>query len=113
MMVAVPSPAVGRRIATALLDEHLCACVQIVGPITSHYDWQGKRQRSREWLLWIKTRSGLAAHVTRTVAALHPYEVPEIVGMPLHPVYRPYLNWLESLVPPQAPDRRRRSTRRP
>jgi periplasmic divalent cation tolerance protein len=92
--VAVPSPAVASRIAAALLDAHLCACAQTLGPIRSHYEWQGKRELSREWLLVIKTRPALFNAVARRVRELHPYELPEIVACPMRPAWRPYLEWI-------------------
>jgi periplasmic divalent cation tolerance protein len=94
ILVAVPSPAVARRLSAALLDARLCACAQTVGPITSRYVWRGQRATTREWLLLVKTRRALFGAVERAVRALHPYTVPEIAATPLAPVHAPYLAWL-------------------
>jgi periplasmic divalent cation tolerance protein len=108
-MVAVPSPRVARRIATALLEQRLCACAQTLGPIQSRYTWKGKLESAREWLLLIKTRPDLFAAVTRAVRRLHPYELPEIVGVPMRPALRPYLDWIaESTGPLRSSARRAR-----
>jgi len=94
VLVAVPSTAVATRIADALLDERLCACVQTLGPIASRYEWKGKRESAREWLLLVKTRAALFARVERAIRRLHPYELPEIVGLPMRPASRAYLDWV-------------------
>lgn len=94
IVVAVPSPAVGTRIADALLDARLCACAQTLGPIQSRYEWRGKRESTREWLLVIKTRAALFAAVESAVKAVHPYELPEIIGVPMRPASAQYLEWI-------------------
>jgi periplasmic divalent cation tolerance protein len=93
-MVAVPNRAVAKRLSLALLEARLCACAQTVGPITSRYTWQGRSETTREWLLLVKTRPTLFAAVEAAVRALHPYEVPEIAAMTLHPVHSPYVQWI-------------------
>jgi len=110
VVVAVPSPAVARRLSAALLDAELCACAQTIGPITSRYVWQGRRESAREWLLLVKTRRSLFGAVERTVRALHPYTVPEIAAITLHPVHAPYLAWLEAATTAPARSVRRGAT---
>jgi len=118
IQVVVPSPAVGRRIATALLDRHLCACVQTVGPVTSTYRWRGRVETAREWLLLIKTRTALFAKLEVLVRDLHPYEVPEIIALPIEHGSVAYLEWLraETHVPDASAPKRavtgRRTNRR-
>lgn len=94
VQVAVPSPAVAGRIADALLDARLCACVQTLGPITSRYAWKGRRERGREWLLLIKTRTARVEALVRLVRRHHPYEVPEILAVPVRGGDAAYLEWL-------------------
>jgi periplasmic divalent cation tolerance protein len=94
VVIAVPDAAVARRIALQLLAQHLCACVQTIGPVTSRYRWRGKIDTAREYLLLVKTRAALFGAVERVVRRLHPYEVPEIAAQPLAPVHAAYLAWL-------------------
>ena len=82
------------RIASALVDQRLAACVQIVGPITSTYRWQGSVETSQEWLCLIKTSRDRYAAVEAAIAKLHPYDVPEIVATPIVAGSRSYLDWL-------------------
>ena len=83
-----------RRIARALVEERLAACVQIVGPITSTYWWQGRIESSQEWLCCIKTSQALYASVESTVLNLHPYDEPEILATPVVAGSDGYVKWL-------------------
>ena len=81
-------------IAAALLDNHLAACVQIAGPITSRYWWNNAVQHQQEFLCLIKTRADLYHDVEDTIRANHPYDVPEIVAIPFSHGSSDYLSWL-------------------
>jgi periplasmic divalent cation tolerance protein len=70
-----------RRIASALVEKRLAACVQIVGPIESVYRWQGKVESAQEWQCWIKTRPDHYNPIEHLIRELHPYEVPDILTM--------------------------------
>ncbi|MFQ5600355.1 MAG: divalent-cation tolerance protein CutA [Candidatus Krumholzibacteriia bacterium] len=94
VLVAVPSTRVATRIATALLKQRLCACAQTFGPITSRYHWKGKIDSAREWLLLLKTPPAHVEALEREVVRLHPYDVPEILALPVQGGYPPYLDWL-------------------
>jgi len=83
-----------RRIATALVEERLAACVQIVGPIESIYRWQGKVETATEWQCWIKTRRERYDALEATIRRLHSYEVPEILAVPIVAGSEAYLKWL-------------------
>ena len=83
-----------RRIATALVEERLAACVQIVGPIESIYRWQGKVETAAEWQCWIKTRRERYDALEATIRRLHSYEVPEILAVPIVAGSEAYLKWL-------------------
>ncbi len=96
VVISVPSAEVGRGIASVLLDARLSACVQIVGPVESHYRWKGKIEQADEWLLLVKTRSALLEALEAEVQRSHPYEVPEILALPVHSGHAAYLAWLES-----------------
>ena len=82
------------RIARTLVEERLAACVQVSGPITSTYRWQGKIETAEEWQCCAKTRRDLYEKVEQAIRRLHPYEVPEIVAMPILAGSADYLKWL-------------------
>ncbi|BBO30859.1 divalent-cation tolerance protein CutA [Lacipirellula parvula] len=82
------------RIATALVDRSLAACVQIVGPMQSVYRWQGQIDRSEEWLCQIKTTRQHYAAVEAAIRELHSYECPEVIATPIVAGSAAYLQWL-------------------
>ena len=84
-----------RRIADLLVEKRLAACVQIAGPVTSVYRWQGKVESAQEWQCQIKTRQALLDDVSEAIREVHPYEVPEIIALPIVAGSRDYLVWLE------------------
>ncbi len=98
VFVTVPSRELGTSIASQLVREQLAGCVQLVGPILSVYRWQGQVESGEEWLLLMKTDAATWPTLRDRVAALHPYDVPEILGVPISEGHPPYLRWLaESL----------------
>jgi len=82
------------RIARRLVEERLAACVQIVGPITSVYRWRGRVEVSEEWLCLAKTERGLYEEAERAIRELHPYELPEIIALPVAAGSKEYLEWV-------------------
>lgn len=83
------------RIARALVEERLAACVNIhQGAVVSVYRWKGKVERAREVLLTIKTTEGAFSRLERRVKASHTYETPEIIAVPVVAGSRDYLNWI-------------------
>ena len=94
VLVTTGSEAEAETIATALLEERLAACANILSPVRSVYRWQGKIVDDREWLLVIKTRAERFAAVEARVRALHSYEVPEVIGLPLLAGSADYLDWI-------------------
>lgn len=93
-MVTCGSLREARKLAGALVDKHLAACVNIVGPIESHYWWQGKRESGKETLLVIKTTSAKIKEATNVIKSIHSYDVPEIVFLPVKAGESRYLNWV-------------------
>jgi periplasmic divalent cation tolerance protein len=83
-----------QTIADALVGSQLAACVQIVGPITSTYRWQGKIERAEEWLCVIKSTRGLYAEVERAIVAQHSYDTPEIIAVPMVAGSQRYMDWV-------------------
>ena len=92
--VTAGSPAEGDRLARALVDERLAACVNRIGPVQSVYRWEGKIEQSEEQLLIIKTQRRLFAALEKRVRELHSYSVPEIVALPIIEGSQDYLRWL-------------------
>ncbi len=84
------------RVARALVERRLAACVQILGPMTSIYRWKGKVETAGELLCLIKTRRALFPQVEKAVAELHPYEVPELIALPVEMGGARYLKWLDA-----------------
>ena len=82
------------KIAHALVEEHLAACVNIVSPVRSIYRWEGKIWDEEEWILIIKTQKERFEELERKVESLHSYSVPEIIGLPIVESSSPYLKWL-------------------
>ncbi len=89
-----PDPATAERIAETVVDERLAACVNIAPGLTSIYRWQGRIQRDAEVLLIIKTRSTVYPLLEGRIRELHPYEVPEIIALPIQAGSATYLDWI-------------------
>jgi periplasmic divalent cation tolerance protein len=86
------------RIGRALVERGLAACVNVLPAVTSIYRWKGKVEREEERLLLIKTRADRFAALERALVSLHPYEVPEVIALPIADGHRPYLDWLDESV---------------
>ena len=84
-----------QRVATAIVQRRLGACVQILGPITSVYRWEGKIETSQEWQCVIKTHLPRYAELESTLTELHSYEVPEIIATPIMTGSAAYLKWID------------------
>ena len=82
-----------KRIASALVGERLVACVNAAA-VTSRFFWKGECCTEEEDLLIMKTRKDLAHKVMARLQAIHPYDVPEILIIPVLDGYRPYLEWV-------------------
>jgi periplasmic divalent cation tolerance protein len=100
------------RIAAALVEERLAACVNVVAGVTSIYRWRGAVERGREVLLVAKTRRALIPRLTVRVQALHAYDVPEVIALPIVAGAEPYLEWVVAETRASA-TRRARSGPRP
>lgn len=82
------------RIAGALVERRLAACVQVVGPIASHYRWQGSIEHSTEWLCLAKTSTARYTELEMAIRDLHSYEEPEIIATPIVAGSSGYLEWV-------------------
>jgi len=84
------------RIASALLDRRIAACVQLVGPIRSFYRWKGRKETAEEWICFIKSRMDLYEQLEKAIKEMHTYETPEVIAIPIVIGSRKYLEWLEA-----------------
>lgn len=94
----VPDAALAQQIAETLVGEQLAACVNIMAPCRSVYRWQGKLENASEVPLQIKTTAAAYPALQARLQQLHPYEVPEIVALPLAAGLPAYLTWVAAEV---------------
>ena len=94
VLCAVPEDFDAEGLGKALVQQSLAACVQVGAVVTSIYRWKGSTEKSLERLILIKTRSELFSRVEAAIRAAHPYEVPEIIAMPVCAGHAPYLAWI-------------------
>ena len=90
-----------QRIARALVERRLAACVHVVGPIRSTYWWQDQIETAEEWRLEMKTRRALLEPLQRAIRELHSYDVPEIIAVPIEAGSEDYLEWLRRETEPR------------
>ena len=93
-LTTCPDEGTARRIASALVDERLAACVNILPDMTSIYRWQGVVETTPECLLLVKTRRECLEALRRRLEELHPYDVPELVALPVEGGSSAYLKWV-------------------
>lgn len=86
------------RIARELVERRLAACVNVVAAVSSVYRWKGKVESEEERLLLIKTRADRFEVLRETLVALHPYELPEAIAVPIEAGHQPYLDWIDESV---------------
>ncbi|KAK2515405.1 hypothetical protein Q9966_015364 [Columba livia] len=98
--VTCPNETVAKELARAMVEKRLAACVNILPHVTSIYSWQGKLEEDGEVLLMIKTRSSRVPALAAFVRSAHPYEVPEVVAVPVTQGNPPYLQWVRDSTDP-------------
>jgi periplasmic divalent cation tolerance protein len=94
----LPDQAAAERLATALVEERLAACAQVQGPVSSTYWWAGKIEQAHEWYCHFKTTLGRLPELQARIRELHPYEVPEIIAVPILQGNPDYLKWIQDTV---------------
>lgn len=101
VLSTVPDVETAERVSRALVDERLAACVSRVPGVVSLFRWQGGVEESGEILLVIKTHARRAPELTRRLRELHPYEVPEILVLPVAAGLGAYLDWIRAETEPE------------
>ncbi len=96
VMVTAPSDEVAVGLARAVVEERLVACVNIMGPVRSIFRWEGAIDETSEVLLLLKTRVDRVDALRSRVVALHPYEGPEFVVLPIAEGLEAYLGWIRT-----------------
>jgi periplasmic divalent cation tolerance protein len=90
-----PNPDKAAEVARALVGEGLAACVNLVPAVRSIYRWKGELQDDSETLAVVKTTSERLDALTARLVALHPYELPEVIALPVAGGHAPYLDWIK------------------
>ncbi len=103
VLTNLPDPASARALAGHLLEMRLAACVNILAPCQSVYRWEGKVEEAAEIPLLIKTTTERYALLEAAIRQQHPYELPEIVAVPLAHGLPAYLDWVASETAPANP----------
>jgi periplasmic divalent cation tolerance protein len=98
VLSTVPSIKKARALAGLLVSRRLAACVQILPGLESHYRWRGKKEISKEILLLIKIQGSNYKKIEKTLLENHPYEVPEIICLPITQGSSSYLDWISGEV---------------
>jgi periplasmic divalent cation tolerance protein len=101
VLVTVPNETAAKAIAHRLLTEKLAACINFVG-VESCYLWEGEINHDREVQLLIKTQQHLFPHLSAKLTAIHPYDIPEIIAIPIVAGNAPYLNWIRQSTQPES-----------
>lgn len=94
VLVTAGSAEESERLARTLVGERLIACANVVGPVRSIYRWQAAVEDAAEYLLVLKARAADVPALEARVRALHSYEIPEILALPVEAGSAPYLAWL-------------------
>lgn len=95
-LTTAPDEASAQQLAKCLLEEKLAACVNIIPSIQSHYWWQGKIESANEWLLIVKTLSSHQEAIKEVLVRHHPYDVPELLFLPIADGLEKYLQWIKA-----------------
>ena len=95
VITTLPDRASARTLAEALVRERLAACVNVMSECTSIYRWRGAVETAAEVTLWIKTRAALFSSIAQFIKEHHPYDLPEVIALPLTAGLAPYLEWIQ------------------
>ena len=94
VITTTDSAEAAEELGRGIVEAHLGACVQIVGPIRSLYRWEGDVQNDQEWQCWVKTSADRLDALTEHINKNHSYDVPEVVALPIIGGSDAYLSWV-------------------
>jgi periplasmic divalent cation tolerance protein len=94
VFTTLPTADKAAEVAKLLVEERLAACANLMPAIRSIYHWQGKLHDENEVLVLLKTRAEHLERLKLRILELHPYELPEVLAVPVEAGYQPYLEWL-------------------
>ncbi|HCM42792.1 MAG TPA: hypothetical protein DIS66_05745 [Candidatus Omnitrophica bacterium] len=98
VFTTAPQLTFARKLAGLLIEKKLAACVTLIPSVESHYFWKGKKEKSREVQLIIKTTQKQFKKIERFFKKNHPYEVPELIGLPVLSASKNYSSWILSVL---------------
>ncbi|XP_049799622.1 protein CutA homolog [Schistocerca nitens] len=98
VFVTTPNEEVAKKLAHGLVNKRMAACVNIIPKITSVYMWEGKVNEDTEVLMMIKTKTSRVEDLTSFVKENHPYDVCEVIALPIEKGNAPYLDWINDTV---------------
>ena len=94
----LPDKAAAELVAATLVAERLAACAQVLGPVWSTYVWKNQTEQAQEWYCHLKTTVPRFPDLQRRIRELHPYELPEIIALPILEGDEAYLQWIRDEV---------------
>lgn len=98
LLITLPDLELARDLARKLVEYKLVACAQIDSPITSIYSWDNKIEEDREYRIVLKTKAALFDSIEKLILDIHPYDVPQIVALPVTMGHQPYLKWIDDMI---------------
>ena len=98
VLCTVGSAEDAERIARALVEQGHAACVNVVPGVSSFYRWKGEIARDAEWLMVMKTTAARFEALREALVEMHPYDVPEVIELPIERGHPPYLEWIDASV---------------
>jgi len=103
VLITCPNAEEASKLARALVEDRLAACVNVTGPVRSFYWWRGSIEQDEEVLLFVKSSRALFPKLAQRVRKLHTYEVPEIIALQIVDGDQAYLDWMDRELAPAAP----------
>jgi len=98
VVTTCPDESAAHLMANKIIDQRLAACVNILPEMVSIYQWNGEKQQGTEHILLIKTEKSRYSELEALIASNHPYELPEVIAVPINDALPEYLAWIKSVI---------------